>query len=166
MLTTMERELARMAKNRAHRSSRATLKRLAAHNVYLDLGAQRQDVIGIYPLSNVGSLITRLVARRFGAERERATRELSREAEALLGSPSWKGLSAEERLACERWAPLVAVLAEEAGLERWSAAERADLFEVMRAKGGRRESDFVARFDRHRKLRAAFRAFQDGRSSK
>jgi hypothetical protein len=48
------------------------------------------------------------------------------------------------------------------GLDRWPAAERAALVAVIRAKGGRRESDFVARFDAHRRLRSALLAL--GRS--
>ncbi|HUR27454.1 MAG TPA: hypothetical protein VM509_04655, partial [Planctomycetota bacterium] len=157
VLRRMERELARMQRDPAHRSSRATLKKLAPFNVYLDLGAPRDDVIGIFPLAKVGEAITRLLARRFGSDRERATRELSLEAADLLVSPPWKSLLLEERQACERWAPLVACLP---GVERWSAAERRALFEVMRAKGGRRESEFAVQFDRHAKLRAAFRSFQ------
>lgn len=156
VLARMHSELTRMAKDPAHRSSRATLKRLAAHNVYFELGERRDDVIGVYPLYKVGEAITRLLASRFGADREGATRMLSAEVQALLGSPPWSDLDAEERMACERWAPLVACLPDVA---RWSPRERLDLFEVMRAKGSRRESDFVARFDAHARLRRALRDF-------
>jgi hypothetical protein len=41
---------------------------------------------------------------------------------------------------------------------RWSPDERRALVDVIRAKGARRESDFVERFDRHSRLRAAVRA--------
>jgi len=41
------------------------------------------------------------------------------------------------------------------GLDAWSAAEKLALAAVIRAKGGRRESDFVARFDAHPRLGAA-----------
>ncbi|MCK6461933.1 MAG: hypothetical protein L6Q95_18790, partial [Planctomycetes bacterium] len=58
----------------------------------------------------------------------------------------------DERLAWSRWAPLL--LAAE-GVERWTAAERRAAVAAVRAKGGRRESDFVRLFDGHRKLRAA-----------
>jgi hypothetical protein len=157
VLSAMERELARIRRDPAHRSSRATLKKLVPYNVYLDLEEPRDDVIGIFPLAKVGEAITALLARRFGSDRERATRELSAEVASLLGSPPWKELSQEERQAFQRWAPLVACLE---GVESWTRSERLALFEVMRAKGGRRESDFALKFDRHAKLRAAFRAFQ------
>lgn len=63
-----------------------------------------------------------------------------------------RGWTAGERLAWERWAPLALLLP---GVKRWSAAERRALAAVMRAKGGRRESDFVRAFDAHPKLGAA-----------
>ncbi len=156
-LRIMERELKRMRRDPAHRSSLDTLGKLVPHNVYLDLDEPRDDVIGEFLLDEAGQTVTRMLAERFGADRERATRELSAEAARLLSSPPWSRLPAAERQACERWAPLVACL----DVESWSKPERTALFEVMRAKGGRRESEFVARFDAHRKLRAAFRALAD-----
>jgi len=52
----------------------------------------------------------------------------------------------------QRWAPLVGLLP---GVSRWSAAERRALAGIVRAKGGYRESDYVRRFDRHRRMRHA-----------
>ena len=40
-------------------------------------------------------------------------------------------------------------------IRRWNATDRHALVEVIRAKGGPRESDFVQRFDAHRRLRRA-----------
>jgi hypothetical protein len=41
------------------------------------------------------------------------------------------------------------------GVEKWSLAERRALAAVVKAKGGRHESEFVRLFDRHAKLRRA-----------
>jgi hypothetical protein len=43
------------------------------------------------------------------------------------------------------------------GVSKWSTAELAALVAVVRAKGGRRESDYVRQLDGHQKLRAALR---------
>ena len=69
-----------------------------------------------------------------------------------LGVVAWRRWPAGERLFWERWAPLVALLPE---IDDWTPAERRDLADIIRAKGGRRESDFVARFDAHPRLGAA-----------
>ena len=151
----MEEELARMKADPKHRSSLATLKVLASENLYFHLGKERDDAIGLLELPNVGLAVTDMLARRFGSDREGAEAVLILEARDLLGLKSLSGWSEGERLAFRRWAPLVAILP---GIARWSAAQKHALTAVLRAKGGRRESDFVRLFDRHRKLRRAVAA--------
>ena len=151
-LRLMRRELARMRRRPKHRSSPATLRALAEHNLYYFLGKPRAEVIGADFLPNLGLKISEYLAARFGADRERAARVCSREAMRRVGLRSFAGFTAGERLAWERWAPLVCLLPEAA---RWRAEDRRALVRVIRAKGGRRESDFVRRFDAHRRLRRA-----------
>jgi hypothetical protein len=153
-LRLMRTELARMKRSPRHRSSLETLKTLASENVYLHCEPARDDVIGILSLSNVGLAIVDGLARRFGSERERGEEVLALEAAERLGLASLKDLSASERQAWRRWAPLVAVLP---GLDRWTAPEREALARVVIAKGGRRESDYVRAVDAHLRLRAAVR---------
>ena len=159
----MRAEEARMARSAGHRSPPATLRKLARENLYFSLGAARDDVIGELPIPSVGLAVTRFLASNWGGDRERAERECAAEAASLLGiearaggataaPPGW---NAGERLAWRRWAPLVCVLP---GVASWSAADRSLLAAVIRAKGGRRESDFVRAFDAHGPLRAAVRA--------
>ncbi len=152
VLRLMDRELARLRRDPRHRSSLATLEKLATANVFYDLGRPREDIIGRLPLGEVGLKITAYLAGRFGARRREGAAVCAREAASRLGVGWPPRLSAGERLAWERWAPLVLILP---GVASWSAGEKAALVDVIRAKGGRRESDFVSRFDGHRKLRAA-----------
>ena len=146
-------EEAAVAGDPAHRTHQAALRRLARHNLYFSLGRVRADVIGELELANVGLHVMRYVAARFGSQRGRAERACARDAARRLGVPLPS--SSGERLAWNRWGPLVMTLP---GLERWSPAARRALAAVIRAKGGRRESDFVARFDAHRPLRQALAA--------
>jgi len=152
VLDLMDRELARMRRDRSHRSTIPTLKRLARANVYLELGRRREAVIGTFRFDRVGLAVTDYVARRFGAARARAERVCADEVAELLGRRDWRSLPAGERRSWSSWAPLVQVLP---GVERWSAAERRALAAVIRAKGGRRETDYLRRFDAHRKLTAS-----------
>jgi hypothetical protein len=119
--------------------------------MYMDLGEPRDDVIGEFARENVGLHIVRYVAHRFGADRERGAARCAGEVAELTGL-KLRDLEPGERLALERWAPLVRVLP---GVEEWSAPDRRALGRVIRAKGGRRESDFVGLFDRHARLRRA-----------
>ncbi len=145
-------EEARLKRNPARRSSRRFLARVAEENVYWHPGADRDDVLGRLPLANVGLAVTDFLARRFGAGNDRGATACTREAAALLGGGPGAGWTAAERAAFASWSPLALLLP---GVRRWSAAERRALVRVMRAKGGRRESDFVRAFDAHAKLRAA-----------
>lgn len=154
VLALMEQELARIRRNPKHRSSLATLRVLGEQNVYLHCARCREDVIGILPLANIGLAVADRIARRFGADRERARAECAREAASRLGGRAFHARNAGERLAWDRWAPLVTILP---GVQRWSASAKRALVEVIRAKGSRRESDFVHRFDAHAPLRRAVR---------
>ena len=110
--------------------------------------ARRRD--GALPLANVGLHVTRLLSRRFGHDRETATRVCATEAAARLGgdrTPDGTRRSAARGSAGLRsW---------RYSASSWTAPERAELIRVIRAKGGLRESEYVRRFDRHRGLREA-----------
>jgi hypothetical protein len=151
----MQRELARQQRDPASRSSRATLAELARANLFLHLGRDRRDVIGEVPLPSVGVAATALLARRFAgpsAPPDRGEAACAGEARRVLGLGHLAGWSAAERAAFARWAPVVLLLP---GIARWSAADRRALGAVIRAKGGRRESEYVRRFDAHPLLPAA-----------
>jgi len=154
-LALMRRELARQRARPGYRSPPATLRRLARHNVYYASGKARADVIGVLPLAELAEPAGRLLAQRYGARRAQGERELAREAARRLGVRSWRGWSAGERLLWRRWAPVVCALP---GVERWSVAARRAAAEVVRAKGGQRESEFVRRLDAHGPLRRALLA--------
>ncbi|MDL2717150.1 MAG: hypothetical protein PT977_05305 [Acidobacteriota bacterium] len=152
VVAAMNEELARLKANPSHRSSVATLKILASENLYFHAGKQRDDTIGILELPNVGLAVTDMLARRFGSDREKAEAVLTLEARDLLGLSTLSGWSMGERLAFRRWAPLLTILP---GVARWKPAGKRALAAVVRAKGGRHESDFVRLFDAHRPLRRA-----------
>ncbi len=152
VLARMRSELARSKADPGRRTPLGTLRALARENVYYHLGPRRDDVIGLLPLSDIGLAVSGFLALHFGADREGGVRACLERARELCSLSSLAGWSRGERLALERWAPLIASLP---GIERWTSAERRALGAVARAKGGRRESDYVRLFDAHVRLRAA-----------
>jgi len=146
------RERARLAASPGRRSSARTVDRLAAGYMLWHAGRTRPDVLGRVALENVGLRLSAALAAKGGGDREGAIAAAVVEARALLGLRTLAGWSKDERMALERWAPLVTLLPGVAG---WPVADRRALARVVRAKGGRRESEFVARFDRHARLRQA-----------
>lgn len=154
-LRLMKSELAAMRRKPKHRSSIATLRTLAAENVYYHEGDARDDVIGMLPLAGCGMAAVRLLAQRGGPDREGAERECAAVLQRITGVRSLRSLSADERVWFLRWAPLVAALPD---VESWPAKDRKALLDVIRKKAGRSESDFVRAFDKHRRLRSAIAA--------
>ena len=145
-------ELAAMRRNPGHRSDSATLRRLSGEYLYLYLNDKRDDVVGKLHYGHIGLASSRYVARRFGADREAAIASCSEEAANRLGLSTLDDLSEGERVAWQRWSPLVMLLDE---IDGWSKRDKRALVAVIRSKGGHREQDFIRRFDRHHRLRAA-----------
>jgi hypothetical protein len=150
--TLVKRELARIRRRPSYRSSARTLQRLAAAPMFFHVGRPRADVLGAIALENVGLSLSRFLADGWGADRERALDECAREARGWLGVSNLAGWNREERRWCRRWGPLLCALP---GRERWTREEKRALVAILRAKAGRRESDFVTLFDRHKRLRSA-----------
>jgi hypothetical protein len=148
-----------MKRDPGYRTSETTLRTLARASLYWHAGGRRTDVIGRLPLANAGLAVSSWLARRFPRDREGAATACASDAAVRLGVRGLARWSVGERLAWRRWAPLILLLP---GIERWSAAERRALVEVVRAKGARRESEFVRRFDAHRRLRRTLAKVMDG----
>ena len=144
-------ELARMRARPGHRSSAATLRALAESHMVFDCDPTRAPELP--PLALAGERVSAALAARAGAERERILAACGREALRLTGLRSFAGFSAGERIAWQRWAPVVVFALP--GLARWSLAERRALARIIRAKGGRDEAEFLARFAAHPKLARA-----------
>lgn len=149
-LARRERALAK--KDRGHRTDLGTLERLSSAHVFLDLDPNGGVELGALSPGAVGERVSKRLARRYGADRERGIEESARIASDLLDVRPGRDWSPGERLWWRRWSPIVLTLP---GVARWSRAERRALAAVVRAKGGRHESDYVRRFDAHPKLRRA-----------
>jgi hypothetical protein len=146
------RELARMRSNPRHRSSPATLRRLAGWHVFFDLDPSRPR--GLPPVAAHGARAAACLARLGAADRDAALDAATGALVRLTGVRTMTGFTRDERAAWRRWSPLVLALP---GVTRWPAADRRSLARVVRAKGGRRESDFAALVDAHPRLvRALF----------
>jgi hypothetical protein len=148
--TLARSELARLNANPRHRSSRATLQRLANHHLHFELGRPAP----LLRLDRIGLAAGEMLSQVAGADREHAVREASLIAARRCGLHSLRNWSDSERAAWEAFGPLLALLP----LERWSAAERQTLAPLIRAKGARSERGYVLRFGQHAALQRALLA--------
>ncbi len=96
------------------------------------------------------------VSNRFGSQRQEAARHCSQQLADALGVDSMSDWPADEQLMWHRLSPVIAAIAD---VRDWPKADRAALVDVIRAKGGVREKDYVTLFDAHKRLRRAVAAF-------
>jgi hypothetical protein len=144
-------EAERQRRDRRHRSRSDTLRRLAARHLFFDVDPAH--ALPYIDLAAIGLRCGAALSARAGADRESAVEQASAELLRHAGLVSWRGFTPAQREAGRRLAPLLALL----DLDRWCLDERLALVGLVRAKGGRSERDFVARYSVHPRLDAELR---------
>jgi hypothetical protein len=137
-------ELARAERSPRHRTRSGTLRRLAERHLFFDLEAAQP----LLPLAALGLRAAAALSARAGSDRERAVDEASAELLNHCGLASLRGFSRDERDAWRRLAPIFTQL----DLGTWRDTERRALVELIRAKGGRSERDYIKQYLLHPKL--------------
>jgi hypothetical protein len=139
-LALAQQEIERAQRLPRHRTTPAMLKRLAQQHVFFDLDAAHPRPL--VPLAALGMRSGAALSARAGSDRKAAVDEAGAELMRQCGLKSLRGFSQDQREAWRRLAPIVALL----GVAAWTDDERRALVEVIRAKGGRSERDYVARY--------------------
>jgi len=150
VVRTLGQERAKIAADSSYRSPIPTLKRLAAAEVFLTLPGGHAAPERRLRATDVSALVARYVARAFGGDRARATRDSAERVARALGASGRAAWPAAERRAFEHMSLVAALIPD---LAAWSPADRRALLAVMRAKGSGSEMDYARRLDAHRRLR-------------
>lgn len=149
VLRLSEEEHERIKADPAYRSSPQTLQRLAQSDMALSLAPGGKDACRVLRPGDLGLLLSRHIAGRWGGDRAAAVRGATERVARLLGIRGRRRWPGPERLAMERLAPILALIPD---LARWSPAEKRALTRIIRAKGGPRESSFVRLLQAHARL--------------
>lgn len=148
-LALVSRELRRVRRSPGHRSSAATLRRLAAWHVFLDLEPDAATTLP--PIAEWGGAGASELARCQSADPGVRAAWVAVEASRRLGVTGRGEWSADERLQLERWGPLVLALARRA---RWPSPAWLALADVIRAKAARSERRYLESLAAHPRLTA------------
>ncbi len=140
-------EAARLARRKGARSDAATLKRLAKSDMLITSDGTPVDAFRDVEVKRVGLAVTRLIERRYGGDRARALRDMTRRVAHALGA----------RTVPERLAPVAALIPD---LNRWPAAEKRRLLAVMRAKEAPQERAYVVALRRSTRFLAFLDRFR------
>ena len=149
-----EREMQKISGQPDYRSPLSILKRLSHTDVMLHVDPRWQSRYQEPPLVNLAYAITRWFATEARGDRNLGTEKATSLLTGRLGLSGTRGWSMEEKVALERWAPL---LVQIKGLPGWSSGDRAHLAAIVRAKGGPRELEFVRLCQSHPRLLTGLR---------
>jgi hypothetical protein len=146
----VEREESRIAADPRYRSSPAALRRLVTHNLLYEAPGTRTREWDRFHIREIGLAVNRRMRREFGGSASRLRAAAERRVSKALGMAVPR-----EPLARRAFSDFALVLDRIPGLARWSAAEKRDAADVIRAKAGRSERGYLRRLQRHARLRKA-----------
>jgi hypothetical protein len=149
LMALTESEERKIAAKKNHRTSPATLRKLAAGHAFYELDQQPSGLWDTFSTRNIGFAVQRLMASNFGGNAQ-VMRRLASEAVAKilhLDLTSWRPL---EKTAFENFA-LVLSLAPE--FSEWAETQKQALVEIVRAKAAPDEADYLRLLQQHSALR-------------
>ncbi len=155
-LKLADTEFRKAREKRGYRSSKHTLRQLAGHPLYFSLGRKRRDVLPMVCTDTLSLGVLDYLSQRFGSQREDGAQRCSDELGRALGVESIADWASDEQLMWRRLSPVIAAIAD---VEEWPRKDRDALVDVIRAKGGAREVDYLLLFDAHKRLRRAVAHF-------
>lgn len=150
LLALTEREESKMARDAKHRTSAATLRKLAAGHVFYEFGEGARGQWDTFSTRNIGFAVERWMASRFQGDPETMYES------AIAAMSQTLNINVETLNPLERAAFKDLALSLVPELERWSAAEKEAVVEIIRAKVGTDEADYLRCLQRHAALRNAF----------
>jgi hypothetical protein len=147
ILKSTETEEEKIAKRKGYRSSPATLRRLAAGPMILELNQKYVGDWDRFAVRNIGLALQRRMAQRFDGSAERMLKSAKKEVGQILDVDleGWSNEGLFAQFAC--------VLSLIDDLKRWSAEEKKLLVKILRAKCRTDEATYLRNMMRHKRLR-------------
>lgn len=160
-----DRERQRRSRDRAHRSSLATLRRLAAGDLVLSLpGAHDTTLFDERWLVTLATAVTESLQARDVHARLARRDALRSDVARVLGLSRARATRGSCAHGLDRLAPIVALILDE--VRAWSPVERRALAALVCAKGAPQERDFALAARGHARLWAALRRYCRRRDSR
>ena len=145
-------EARRIKHDPAYRTDLKTLKKLATSDMLVDLRTRPRGTFRELQVTDIGIAVTRWVAKDYAGNSRRAQESAQKRAAIILGDPDQSGWNRSERLQFARWSPLIAIIPE---MNSWSHSEIEMLLEIIRAKAGVVEKEYVRLLQNHPRLESS-----------
>ena len=152
LLKVTQHEEARMAAHPEHRTSAATLRKLAAGHVFYEFGSGQRGLWDNFSVRNVGLNVQGHMAATFNGDPERMSRASSASlaAELRVDPGRWNQV---EQSAFQDFAFVMSLVPE---LRTWTTDQKQALIAIIRAKVSSDEAGYLRLLQRHSALKETF----------
>lgn len=156
LLKLTRAEEAKVQRNPGHRTSAATLRKLAAGHMLFDLFKnESRHLWDKFEARNIGLAVQRRMAREFDGNAE-AIQEQSLDFVKRALRVNGRSWNDSEHAALRNLSLVLAMISD---LEEWNADQKLLATRIIRAKGGRDEALYLKLMQKHAALRDAFLQF-------
>jgi hypothetical protein len=153
LLELTRKEERKMAANSKHRTSAATLRKLAAGHAFYEIGAGPHGLWDTFSTRNLGLAVQMQMAKEYAGNPDAMFRSAgSRLARVLNVDPN--SYAATERKAFNNFAFLLCLARD---LEKWETADKRALLDIIRAKAAPDETVYLRLLQQHETLRETLR---------
>ena len=151
LLSMTQREEAKIASEKGHRTSSRILRKLAAAHVFYEFGDGQRGLWDTFSARNIALSIQQRMAEEFNGDPEKMRRSVSAELARILhvDPGTW---SAVERSAFEDFAFVLSFVPQ---VKRWTGNQKQALTQVILAKASADESDYLRSLQWHDALKVA-----------
>jgi hypothetical protein len=149
LLAITEREEQKLAKNPQHRTSAATLRKLANGHIFYEFANAPRGLYDSFSTRNIGLAAQQRMAKHYGGNLERMRRATTASLANIL-QVSLETWSTTERDAFSNFAYALSLVPE---IAEWSQAQKQQLTEIIRAKAGAEEKDYLRLLQQHEPLK-------------
>ena len=169
LLAMTEREEARIARTPGYRTPARTLRKLAAEHVFFETGDGPRGLWDRFSIRNIGFAVERQMAEKFKGDpvamRRKASEWLARELGVSVDADEGKSPHKQKALVwgTRAFADFAVMLALGPEVRRWSKDEKRGLAEIIGAKVGKSEVEYLRLMQKHEKLKRVVVRLGSGR---
>jgi len=149
LLALTEREERKLAKNPRHRTSAATLRKLADEHIFYEFDGAPRGLYDTFSTRNIGLAVQTSMAQRYDGNLEAMRQATTMFLRDLL-QVKFDDWNATEREAFSNFAYVLSLVPE---LEQWTQEQKQQLVQIIRAKAAGEEKDYLRLLQRHAALK-------------
>lgn len=153
LLALTEKEERRIANTPGYRTPARTLRKLAAEHVFYETGDGPRGLWDSFSIRNMGFAVQRQMSAKFKGDAEAMRWKMS----------DWLARELGAKLEETAFADFAVMLALAPEMKRWSSSEKQRLVEIIRAKRGASEVEYLRLMQRHERLKRVMLRLGSGR---